>query len=226
MRRRDLFGLVWLANPSDSLCGVETHSVSSGGSSSAAILSLVSDSPLAPGLLVAMPQLMDPNFQRTVILVIHHDETGSFGVVLNRSTDITAPVLCSTLEIEWRGDPGWEINWGGPVQPQTGWVLFGSEERREQGEDVSQIQPGLCFAGSLEVLRDIASDPPGRIRVLLGYAGWGPGQLESELAENAWITAPVCEETVFDVASSEMWEHVVRGLGIEPATLIATRGVH
>jgi putative transcriptional regulator len=192
----------------------------------AAILSLVSESPLAPGFLVAMPQLMDPNFQRTVILVIHHDATGSFGVVLNRSTDITAPVLCSTLEIEWRGDPGWEINWGGPVQPQTGWVLFGSEESREQGADVSQIQPGLCFAGSLDVLRDIASDPPGRIRVLLGYTGWGPGQLESELAESAWITAPVCEETVFDVAPSEMWEHVVRGLGIEPASLIPTRGVH
>ncbi len=67
-----------------------------------------------------MPQLMDPNFQRTVILVIHHDAAGSFGVVLNRSTDITAPVLCSTLEIEWRGDPGWEINWGGPRSAPDG----------------------------------------------------------------------------------------------------------
>ena len=170
-----------------------------------------------------MPQLLDPNFQRAVILVIQHDETGTFGVVLNRSTDITAPVLCSTLEIEWRGDPSWEINWGGPVQPQTGWVLFGSEKSLE---NACQIQPGLCFAGSLDVLRGIASDPPDRIRVLLGYAGWGPGQLEAELAEGAWITAPVCEEAVFDIASSKMWEHVVRGLGIEPATLVAARGVH
>ena len=105
-------------------------------------------------------------------------------------------------------------------------MLFGSEERRERGEDVTQIQPGLCFAGSLDVLRGIASDPPERIRVLLGYAGWGPGQLESELVEGSWITAPVCEEAVFDVASSEMWEYVVRGLGIEPSTLVATRGVH
>jgi len=173
-----------------------------------------------------MPQLIDPNFQRTVILMIHHDETGSFGVVLNRSTDITAPVLCSTLEIEWRGDPTWEINWGGPVQPQTGWVLFGSDELCERREEVSEIQPGLCFAGSLEVLRGIASNPPSRIRVLLGYAGWGPGQLENELAEGAWITAPVCPETVFEVETSEMWGHVLRDLGIEPATLVATRGVH
>jgi putative transcriptional regulator len=191
-----------------------------------AILFFVSESDLAPGFLVAMPQLMDPNFHRAVILVIHHDETGSFGVVLNRSTDLTAPVLCSTLEIEWKGDPGWEINWGGPVQPQTGWVLFGSDEHCERPEEVTQIQPGLWFAGSLDVLRGIASDPPGRIRVLLGYAGWGPGQLENELTQGAWITAPVCEETVFEVASSEMWEHVVRSLGIEPSSLIATRGVH
>ncbi len=190
------------------------------------MLLVVSESALAPGFLVAMPQLMDPNFQRAVILVIHHDETGSFGLVLNRSTDITAPLLCSTLEIEWRGDPRWAINWGGPVQPQTGWVLFGSEGRRKRSGEITQIQPGLCFAGSLEVLRGIASDPPDRIRVLLGYAGWGPGQLESELAQGAWITAPICTETVFEVASSEMWEHVVRSLGIEPSTLIATRGVH
>jgi putative transcriptional regulator len=169
---------------------------------------------------------MDPNFQRAVILVIHHDETGTFGVVLNRSTDITAPALCATLEIDWRGDPDGEIHWGGPVQPQTGWLLYGLGAGREPVEGASQIRPGLCFAGSLEVLRSIASDPPDRIRVLLGYAGWGPGQLESELAQGAWITAPVSEETVFEVAPSEMWEHVVRGLGIEPSSLVATRGIH
>jgi putative transcriptional regulator len=191
-----------------------------------AILSVVLESSLAPGLLVAMPQLMDPNFQRAVILVIHHDEEGSFGVVLNRSIDLKAPALCSTLEIEWHGDPSREINWGGPVQPQTGWVLFDSEPGSEIDGDVTQIQPDLCFAGSLEVLRDIASDPPVRVRVILGYAGWAPGQLESELAQGAWITAPICKEALFEVADAKMWEHVVRSLGIEPATLVATRGVH
>ncbi|HXV37063.1 MAG TPA: YqgE/AlgH family protein [Myxococcota bacterium] len=186
----------------------------------------MSESTLAPGLLVAMPQLLDPNFQRAVVLVIHHDRSGSFGVVLNRSTDLTAPALCATLAIDWRGDPEREIHWGGPVQPHTGWLLYGVAEGRDPGEGVTQIRPGLCFAGSLDVLREIASDPPERVRVLLGYAGWGPGQLESELSEGAWITAPVSEETVFDVEPAAMWEHVVRGLGIEPATLVATRGIH
>lgn len=192
----------------------------------ACYLARVPDSPLAPSLLVAMPQLLDPNFRRTVVLLIHHDSNGTFGVVLNRSTDITAPALCSTLEIEWRGDPCWGIDWGGPVQPQTGWVLFDSDDAAELLDDVKRIQPGLSFAGSLEVLRYVASDPPDNVRVLLGYAGWGPGQLENELSEGAWITAPASADVVFDVDPSIMWEHVVRSLGIEPATLISTRGVH
>jgi putative transcriptional regulator len=173
-----------------------------------------------------MPQLLDPNFRQAVILMIHHDEGGAFGVVLNRDTDITAPMLCSTLEIEWHGDPGSAINWGGPVQPQTGWLLFDPDDGCPIDSEVKQIAPDLCFAGSLDVLRQVASDPPGRIRVLLGYAGWGPGQLENELSEGAWITAPVSDDVIFEVESSGMWEHVVRSLGIEPASLVPTRGVH
>jgi putative transcriptional regulator len=160
----------------------------------------VSTSSLAPTLLVAMPQLLDPNFRRAVVLLVHHDEGGTFGVVLNRSTDIRAPNLCESLEIEWCGSPDEAIDWGGPVDPQTGWVIF------DDGQ--------------------VASDPPGHLRVLLGYAGWGPGQLETELSEGAWLVVPVTSEVVFEVDRSVMWEHVVRSLGIEPATLVATRGVH
>jgi putative transcriptional regulator len=185
----------------------------------------VSDS-LAPNLLVAMPQLQDPNFHRSVVLLIHHDADGTFGVVVNRATDITAPALCSTLEIEWRGDPSREIHWGGPVQPQTGWVLFDEPSPGIGSEELSRVGSGISFAGSLEVLRQVAEAPPRHVRVMLGYAGWGPGQLENELAQGAWITAPVSNEAIFDVDPDAMWEHVVRSLGIEPATLIPTTGVH
>jgi putative transcriptional regulator len=181
---------------------------------------------LAPTFLVAMPQLIDPNFRRTVVLLIHHDEEGTFGIVLNRDTEITAPSLCATLDIAWRGAAAEPIGWGGPVQPQTGWVLFDDESDVGYGEDVKEVDAGVRFAGSLDVLRRIAVAPPQRLRLLLGYAGWGPGQLESELAEGAWLLAPVSREVVFDVDTSRMWEHVLRSMGIEPATLIATRGVH
>jgi putative transcriptional regulator len=186
----------------------------------------VGTSSIAPALLVAMPQLLDPNFRRAVVLLVHHDAEGTFGVVLNRPTDITAERLCDSIDMEWSGDPTSEIHWGGPVQPQTGWVLF--DEAGESGwpEDVKRIAEGVSFAGSLEVLRRMVSNPPGQMLVLLGYAGWGPGQLETELAEGAWLLAPVDRSVVFDTDPEEMWVHVVRSLGIEPATLVASRGVH
>lgn len=173
-----------------------------------------------------MPQLLDPNFRRTVVLIVHHDHEGAVGLVLNRPTEFRAPALCATLEIEWCGSPDEAIDWGGPVRPETGWVLFDGGSGAEDSEGVKDLGQGVNFAGSLEVLRRVASDPPRNLRLLLGYAGWGPGQLESELAEGAWLLAPLHRDVVFEVDPSAMWEHVVRSLGIEPATLVATRGVH
>jgi putative transcriptional regulator len=180
---------------------------------------------LAPSLLVAMPQLLDPNFRRSVVLLIHHDADGTFGVVLNRTTEIRAAQLCESIEVDWNGDPDAEILWGGPVQPQTGWVLF-DECQGEPDEDVREVVPGVGFAGSLAVLRRMASEPPSRLRILLGYAGWGPGQLESELAQGAWLVAPADASVVFETDLDLMWAQVVRSLGIEPATLVASRGIH
>jgi putative transcriptional regulator len=173
-----------------------------------------------------MPQLLDPNFERTVVLLVHHDENGTFGVVLNRTTEIDAPNLCATLEIEWRGSPDETIDWGGPVQPQTGWVIFGDEVAAAVGNEVKAVADGVFFAGSRDVLQEVATHPPKQVRLLLGYAGWGPGQLESEIAEGAWLSAPVSSEVVFEVAAEAMWEHVVRSLGIDPATLVPSRGIH
>ena len=173
-----------------------------------------------------MPQLLDPNFHRTVVLLIHHDDEGCFGVVLNRGSGITARRLCESVELSWAGDPEEEIGWGGPVQPQTGWVLFGDTAGLEPDEDVQSLVPGVHFAGSLGVLEHMAQSPPAALRLLVGYAGWGPGQLENELAEGAWLLAPADSESVFRVPEEALWEHVLRGLGVEPATLVASRGVH
>ena len=96
-------------------------------------------SSLAPTFLVAMPQLLDPNFRRAVVLLVHHDEEGTFGIVLNRSTEITAPSLCATLDIAWHGAKAEPIGWGGPVQPQTGWVLFDDESDHGYGDEVKLV---------------------------------------------------------------------------------------
>jgi putative transcriptional regulator len=182
---------------------------------------------LAPCLLVAMPQLLDPNFRRTVVLIVHHDETGTFGLVLNRISDVAVGDLCGTLGIEWHGTEAAHLAWGGPVQPNTGWLLLGGRPvgTTEDAEEVTEIDPGLHFAGSLETLRRVADAPPEQFRLFLGYAGWGPGQLEAELAQGAWLVAPLRAEVVFH-PPDEMWEGVVRGLGVDPSTLVSTPGVH
>jgi putative transcriptional regulator len=174
-----------------------------------------------------MPQLEDPNFKRGVVLLVQHDSDGTFGLVLNREVELTAANLCSSLDVRWNGQPGASINWGGPVQPQTGWVLFNEGLTTAIPDDeITEVTSGLYFAGSLEVLRTVAEEPPTDIMIFLGYAGWGLGQLEAELAAGAWIVAPLDTDTVFGVEPDGMWDHVVRGLGIDPGTLVSTSGVH
>ena len=170
-----------------------------------------------------MPQLQDPNFQRSVVLLVEHNAEGTFGLVLNRPSDLTALDICSSLELDWKGSPEKRIHWGGPVQVNTGWVVFGDDVALElPSEVVNQVVPGLCFAGSLGVLQAVAEAPPQDLRLFLGYAGWGPGQLEGELAAGAWLLAPCSPDVVFAVDSDAMWDFVVRGLGVDPATLIST----
>jgi putative transcriptional regulator len=174
-----------------------------------------------------MPQLQDPNFKRTVALLVDHDADGTFGLVLNRPVDLTARLLCENLDVQWRGHPTAQAHWGGPVQPETGWVLCAEGLSIHPDDDgVKEVIPGLFFAGSLDVLRAVAQTPPPDVRLFLGYAGWGPGQLEEEMAQGAWLVAPVSADAVFNVSAEAMWDHVVRSLGVEPATLIPTRGIH
>ena len=190
----------------------------------------MAESPLSASLLVAMPQLQDPNFVRAVMMIVQHDEQGTFGLVLNRPVDMSASELCDGLDMSWGGDPEAALHWGGPVQPHTGWMLFAAtdvaSESVESEDEATDLGHGIRFAGSLNVLREIAEDPPGDLRLFLGYAGWGPGQLEAEMAEGVWLTAPATREAIFDVDPDAMWNYVVRSLGIDPATLILTPGVH
>jgi putative transcriptional regulator len=186
-------------------------------------------SELTSQLLVAMPQLDDPNFKRSVVLLVHHGSGGSFGIVLNRALDLTIGELMQNSGIEWPAGVG-SVGWGGPVQPERGWVVF-TDDGPATGdgdgqEDVATLEQGLRVTGSLEMLRSVASHPPAEVRLFLGYAGWGAEQLEGELAEGAWLLAPLRREVVFETAAGDMWEHVVRGLGIDPSALVPARGIH
>lgn len=174
-----------------------------------------------------MPQLDDPNFRRAVVLLVHHGTEGSFGIVLNRALDLTITELMENSGIRWPTGVG-SVGWGGPVQPERGWVVFGSDGSvtGTSEENVATLQQGVCVTGSLDMLRTVATSPPADVRLFLGYAGWDAEQLQHELVEGAWLLAPMRRDVVFETAADEMWESVVRGLGVDPTALVPAKGIH
>jgi putative transcriptional regulator len=186
---------------------------------------------LAPGLLLAMPHLVDPNFTRAVVLMIEHNDEGSFGLVVNQPSDMEAAELLEAMEMEWGGDDDAMVWSGGPVMPSSGWVLHGPAgvaEVSPAGDIGSTIQllPGVALSTSPEKLRAIAAEPPIRIRLLLGYSGWGPGQLAEEMARGSWLHVDATPELIFDTPADEMWEVALHSLGIDPEAIVQGRGIH
>ncbi len=183
------------------------------------------DNELAPSFLVAMDTLIDPNFRRAVVLMLEHDESeGALGLIVNRSTDYSVSSLCENLDLAWRGSQSAVVGWGGPVGEETGWVLLGDDAA--DGTDAVPLVPGLNWSRSEDTLRRVAEEPGGQSRIYLGYAGWGPGQLEREIAEGSWLVVPAEDPLVFDTGVDELWAEAIRTLGIEPATLVPTQGVN
>lgn len=185
----------------------------------------MNESSLAPTLLLAMPQMQDPNFARTVVLLCRHEPDGAMGVVVNRRTDTLASSVID-FEKPLRHDSGLRVWQGGPVEPQRGWLLLGFEPA---GADSLRVTEGLYLCASIEVLRAAMEDatrPERPARLFLGYAGWGGGQLESELAASAWLTIEVSRQLIFDTEPEAMWEAGIRSLGIDPCALQMGAGIH
>jgi putative transcriptional regulator len=176
---------------------------------------------VAPVMLLAMPQVADPFFRKSVILLLAHQEEGSFGFIVNRTTDLRVAEILRDLEIEWGGDPADRARFGGPVQPQVGTVLFAAAGELPELPEASEVLPGIRLSQNLSELARLAERPPARLRLLLGYAGWGAGQLVSEIVRNDWLTAPVDHELIFGEPGEQTWERALRSVGVDPATLPA-----
>ena len=177
---------------------------------------------LAPRLLLSMPQLNDPNFKQTVVLLCEHSEEAAFGLVLNRQTDTPASSVVSlTPPVEV--DNGLQLWIGGP-EPERGWILMG--DQRADAEAV-RVCDGLYLSTSADLLRRLlVNRSQGRTRLLIGYAGWGAGQLDAELAASAWLIADVQLDLIFETQATQMWETAIRRLGAEPSMLQMGHGVH
>ena len=178
---------------------------------------------MAPTLLLSMPQLIDPNFRRTVILLCEHSEDGAWGLILNRPTGKRA---ASVVEFTppLAGDSGLEVWVGGPVEPQRGAVLLPEEPL---GEDVFEVSKGVFVSSSADLLRRLIEGPAvANARLLMGYAGWGPQQLDRELTESSWLFSDVSLDIVFGTKPAEMWEAAIRRLGVDPTALQTSSGIH
>lgn len=174
-----------------------------------------SETRLTNHFLIAMPGLADPNFFHTVTYICEHNDDGAMGLVINRPMGLKLADIFDQLEIKITQPEILEepVYVGGPVQIDRGFVLHDSGS---EWDSTLKITPDLSITTSLDILRAIAiGNGPKNHLVALGYAGWSAGQLEQELAENAWLSGPAETSIIFDDPMDERWRSAARLLGVD-----------
>lgn len=170
---------------------------------------------LANHLLVALPSLVDSNFARSVALICQHDTAGAMGVVINQPSDYTLGDVLSQLDIHTEDDRllTFPVYTGGPVHPERGFVIHDDPRPWDSSLTVSQ---GLFLTTSRDILEALAQGRgPRNVLIALGCAGWGAGQLESELAENSWLTVPADTQILFDAPMESRWQRAAASIGVD-----------
>jgi putative transcriptional regulator len=194
--------------------------------------SLQSEDPgcLSGQLLIAMPGLTDSNFSRTVIYICAHTSSGAIGFVLNRQQSLTFEQLLLQLELIGDGDiialprqaRRMRVQTGGPVETGRGFVLHSDSYSSRSTMPVSE---NICVTATTDILRAISENRgPNEAIVMMGYSGWGAGQLESEISANGWLTCPATPEFIFGDAIDEKYDQAFACLGIDPARLSSDYG--
>lgn len=178
---------------------------------------------IAPGFLIAAPMLQDPNFDRTVVLMCVHNEEGAMGLVINRPAPLTMRDIVLQMGMECSADVSQNALVGGPVALDSGLLLYESVPG-EQQDDELRVTENLCLCPNRDLLSQIGRGlGPTRYHMFLGHSGWGPGQLEHEISQGAWIPARMRMELIFSVPIEERWDDALRGEGLHPAQLTGFR---
>lgn len=180
---------------------------------------------LSGKLLIAMPGMSDPRFSKSVIFMCAHSSEGSMGLIVNKPTpDLKLGDLLDQLEIpRGAGDREIRVHFGGPVELGRGFVLHSADYQLEDA--TLKVNDTFGMTATHDVLEAIASGTgPKSATLMLGYAGWGPGQIENELVHNGWLVADASPELVFGADSDTKWVDALKSLGIDPKSLSAASG--
>ncbi|MBU1169444.1 MAG: YqgE/AlgH family protein [Proteobacteria bacterium] len=174
--------------------------------------------------LIAMPDLGDPNFSKTVTLICEHNDDGALGLIINRPHPL---IITEQIFREFKmgvGEGGGKepIYMGGPVQMDEVYILHGPPF---DWRGTLQITRTLALSNTIDLLEAMALNMgPKRTRMMLGCAGWGPGQLEKEIRQNAWLTQSVSDGIIFNTRAEDCWDEAVRSLGVDPLLLTSRAG--
>lgn len=166
-------------------------------------------------LLLAMPGMRDPRFAHTVIYICEHNEDGAMGLVINQPIDIPMSKVFEDMAVSYPEEIGRRpLLAGGPVQRERGFVLHKTSDRH--WESTVAVSPEVCITASRDIILDIAKDQgPLDSYITLGYAGWGPGQLEREIADNAWLSIPADPHIIFDTPFPERARATAARIGVD-----------
>lgn len=178
-------------------------------------------------LLVAMPDLDDTNFAHTVTYICEHNADGAMGLIINKVTDMSLGEMLDQLDIDNSPEAAaTPVFFGGPVEQERGFILHSMDnKRRQRWEYTLPVAQGIGLTLSKDILFDIAHDQgPANAILTLGYAGWDAGQLEQEMADNAWISVPANHELIFNTPCEEMARKALAVLGICPERMSRQAG--
>ena len=179
-------------------------------------------------LLVAMPGMEDSRFARSVVCLCAHSDEGAMGLILNKPLpDLRLPALLDHLDLlaetGSQDPPDAPVHFGGPVEHGRGFVLHSPDYTC--GNATLRVTPQISMTGTVDILQDmLRGQGPARAHMMLGYAGWAPGQLEAEMLANGWLSVDATATLVFDTPPPAQWEAALRAIGVDPVMLSAAAG--
>ncbi len=182
-------------------------------------------------LLIAMPTMPDPRFAYSVVLLCAHSAEGAMGVIINKPLpDLTLGRLLEHLEMPLAGSttglgnaPHGVVHYGGPVETSRGFVLHSPDVMTEEGS--LEVASGIVLSTSVEILAEMArGQGPAQVITALGYAGWGPNQLEQEIQAGGWLLTEASRAMVFDADDSGKWSATLKTMGVDPRLLSGATG--